>query len=373
MRILTRDGPSGVDDAFVELPAIVYRDDPDWIPEEASGVQRAFSTENDWFATGDAVTLCVPGVARLAVFRAHECCVDGHPAAFFGYWEEVGAPDAGGELFEAAKTWARAHGAERLYGPINFTTHGAYRLRLEAEPGARPFIGEPYNPTSYPARLESLGFAVARRYITQLNTAPLSAERIDLARRALVGAGYTLSPLDGNRWRSLLPEIKPLTDAIFAQNFAFTHVSYESFAKGYGESVARRLCPRTSRLAYGPGGDLAGFALVYPDYAPLANQSEGARRVPASELSFAEHALELERRGERTGIVRTIGVAPAHRGRGLSHALGAAVVSAGSAHYDRWMAALIREDNVSRRFGDTQPTVVRRYGLYVTDVTGGLR
>ena len=368
MRILTRDGRTGVDDAFVELPKHVYGDDPHWIPEESRELQGAFSSANDWFENGEAMTLCLPGAARLAVFRSHDCCVDGYPAAFFGYWEDVGDPSSSDVLFREATAWAREHGAERLYGPIDFTTHGRYRLLLDAEGGARPFVGEPYNPAHYPMRLESLGFQIARRYLTQMNTAPLRPERIVLARQALIDAGYTLVPLDGDRWRSLLPDLKPLTDAIFAQNFAFTHVSYDSFARGYGETVARRLCPRTSLVAYGPGGDMAGFVLVYPDYAPLVIQAEGNRRIVPSELSFSEHAAQLERRGERTGIVRTIGVAPAHRGRGLSHALGAAVVAAGSAYYDRWIAALIREDNLSRRFGDTQPVAVRRYGLYVTSV-----
>jgi GNAT superfamily N-acetyltransferase len=367
MLILTRDGPAGVDDAFLELPYLVYAGDPRWIPEESVGVRHAFSAANDWFATGVAMTMCVPGAARLAVFRGKDCCIDGRPSAFFGYWEHCGAPAASETLFREAKTWAREQGAERLYGPINFTTHGPYRLLLEAEPNGRPFVGEPYNPPTYPALLESLGFDVSRRYITQL-TSQLSADRLELARVALLGAGYTLVPLDGDRWRSLLPELKPLTDAIFAANFAFTPLSYENFARGYAETVARRLCPRTSILAYGPGSDIAGFVLVYPDYGPLVVQGAGADRIPPSSLSFAEHAPALEQRGERTGIVRTIGVAPAHRGRGLSNALGAAVVASGSRHYDRWMGALIREDNPSRRYGDSQQHTTRRYGLYVASV-----
>jgi hypothetical protein len=157
---------------------------------------------------------------------------------------------------------------------------------------------------------------------------------------------------------------------MFAQNFAFTPVSLESFARGYGEAVARRLCPRTSLIARGPGGDIAGFVLVYPDYAALANQAAGSERVTPSALTFDEHAPVLEKRGVRTGIVRTIAVAPAHRGRGLSHALGAAVVASGSAHYDRWIGALIREDNISRRFGDTQQHTIRRYALYAADLDG---
>jgi hypothetical protein len=79
----------------------------------------------------------------------------------------------------------------------------------------------------------------------------------------------------------------------------------------------------------------------------------------------------LERLGERTGILRTIGVAPRHRGRGLSNALGAAVLARGASHYDRWMAALIRDDNLSRLFGDSQPHSTRLYGLFACSLNGG--
>jgi GNAT superfamily N-acetyltransferase len=368
MRILMRDGVSGVDDAFVGLPSAVYADDPCWIPEEASVVRSAFSSANDWFANGAAVTMCIRNAARLAVFRTRDCCVDGRAAAFFGYWEQRGDGSSSQPLFREAQAWARDQGAERLYGPINFTTHGAYRLLTHAEPGAQPFVGEPYNPLEYPALLESLGFRIARRYITQISDGPLDTRRIDLARRMLLDAGYTLTPLDGSRWRAMLPDLKPLVDSMFARNFAFTPISYESFACGYGESVARRMCPRTSLVAHGPGGDIAGFVLVYPDYSPLVAQSAGSHRVAPSALSFVEHAPLLERRRPRTAIVRTIGVAPQHRGRGLSRALGAAVVASGVAHYDRWIGALIRDDNPSRRFGDTQAHTLRRYALYVADL-----
>jgi hypothetical protein len=369
MRFLVRDGSSGVDDAFVELPHAIYAGDPRWIPEDPAGVHAEFSTRNDWFENGEAVTMCVPGQARLAVLRANDCCVDGHPAAFFGYWEQRSAA-ASDALIREARIWALDHGAERLYGPINFTTHGAYRLLIAAEPGARQMLGEPYNPPSYPALLETLGFKVARRYITQLSAGTLDTSQLEIARVGLLDAGYTLTPLDGDTWRALLPEIKPITDAIFAQNFAFTSISYDNFARGYGESVARRMCPRTSLLARGPYGDIAGFVLVYPDYAPLLVQGAGANRIATDALSFDEHSALLDRPGERTAIVRTIGVAPAHRGRGLSNALGAAAVAKGAAHYDRWIAALIREDNVSRRFGDTQHHTLRHYALYTTALDG---
>lgn len=373
MKIITRDGPSGVDDAFVELPPLVYADDARWIPEDAGAVRLAFSHENDWFASGKAITLCIPGEARLGVFRASDCRIDDIPVAFFGYWEHRGESTASEALFREARTWAREQGAELLYGPIDFTTHGSYRLLLDAEPKARPFVGEPYNPPSYPPLLESLGFTIARRYITQVSTQRPDTGRIEAVRHRLLEAGYVLAPLDAARWRELLPEFKPLADTIFARNFAYTPVSYANFACGYAETVARRMCPRTSLVAYGPDGDIAGFVLVYPDYGSLAVQGAGEERVPASALTFEEHTPVLEQLGERTGILRTIGVAPRHRGRGVSNALGATVLAGGASHYDRWIAALIRDDNLSRLFGDSQPHSTRHYGLFVCRLDGGDR
>ena len=145
MRILERDARTGADDAFVQLPHALYAGDPCWIPDEEHVLRASFSAANDWFARGCALALCVPGRARLAVFRAPDCRVDGRPAAFFGYFEAGDDAVAAGALLERASEWARAAGAEVLYGPVDFDTLGRYRLRTAVEPGGGlPFPGEPY-------------------------------------------------------------------------------------------------------------------------------------------------------------------------------------------------------------------------------------
>jgi hypothetical protein len=45
-------------------------------------------------------------------------------------------------------------------------------------------------------------------------------------------------------------------------------------------------------------------------------------------------------------------------------ALGAAVIDRGVGRYDRWIGAMIRADNPSRRFGAEHMDVERRYALY---------
>jgi GNAT superfamily N-acetyltransferase len=370
MRVLTREGHHGLDDAFVALPHGLYAADPLWIPEEEEPLRRAFSYGNEWFTWGRAMTFCVPGRARLAVFRRDDCVVDGRPAAFFGYMESVDDAVALDALLALAREWARAEGAEILYGPIDFDTFGRYRLRTSAERSdAIPFPGEPYGRECYPALLERAGFCVARRYVSQIS---LGALRPDEGKRAaadaLLATGYTIEPLDGATWMALLPELHPRVNEIFADGFAFTPVSLVRFIATHGAGLARRLCPRASVIARAPDGELAGFLLVFPHYGPLVVQGAGSTRVPAGALSYDEHAPLLAARGERVGIVKTVGIAPAHRRRGLMDALVVATLDAGAPHYDRWLGALIRSDNPSGRYGAVRERMERAYSLYALEL-----
>lgn len=364
-RVLARDGRAGVDDAFAALPRLARGDDPRWIPEDPAALARAFSPANPWFAVGRAATLCVPGRARLAVFHDPCCRVEGAPTAFFGHWAHRGAPDATGALLAAAGEWARAAGATRLVGPVDFTTHGRYRVRLHAEPDALPFPGEPDDPADAPAVLAACGLVPVRHYVTQLGVPGRDAVAgRAAARRALLDAGYAIAPLDADGWLALLPEVYAAADAMFGANLAYTPLPEAAFVAAMGEPVARRLCPHTSLVARAPDGSLAGFVLVQPHWGALLVQGAPGGPVPAAALSYAEHAPRLAALGVRTAVARTVGVAPAHRRRGLMAALGATALERGRGRYDRWMAALVRDDNPSRRFGAAHAAAERRYALY---------
>ena len=371
MKIGVRDAVTGISDAFLALPHAVYADDPLWIPEEEPAVRRAFSASNPWFVSGSAASLCIDGHARLAVFRPHGCVVEGRPAAWFGYLEMHDDADAAAAILAEAESWARTRGAEVLYGPIDFNTFGRYRLRVTAEPGGMPFPGEPYNPMYYPPLVERAGFSVAQEYVTQIGAIrprPLEARR-EMA-RAIAESGYAIEPLDGASWLAALPELHCRADEIFGESFAYTPVTYAQFAATHGAPVARRLCPRASVLARGPEGDIAGFFLVFPHYGPLAIQGSTLGRVPASELSHGEHDPVLAAAGHTIAVGKTVGVSPRHRGRGLMSALGATVVDRGVGRYDRWVGAMIRADNPSRRFGAEHMELERSYALYRKTLVG---
>lgn len=353
---------------FLDLPRQVYRDDPFWIPESDAAVARAFDrAANPWFVGRESQTWCEPGRARLAAFHDPRLALDGEGAAFFGYFESTGdeAPEA--RLFAAAGAWARARGARSLVGPIDFSTFGRYRLRLSAEPGAVPFPGEPYGRPGYAQRLEAAGFARRETYVTQVADADTARSLRDARRDMpdrLRAQGYRFDSLRPAAWRARLPELHRLADAIFGGNFAYTPLPFAAFAAACGEALVSRCCPRTSVVAYGPGGDLAGLFLVQPHYGPLVVQEAGNERVPVEDLRYADHWPRLAARAFRQAVLKTVGVAAAHRRRGLMEAMTVEVLDRGDGLYDAWLGALIREGNPSRRFGAAEGVRERTYALY---------
>ena len=75
--------------------------------------------------------LWVGDKARAGLFFDKNLLMDDVPAACFGYWEGLNDPEAHRELLSHAEQWAREKGAKKLYGPINFSTYYAYRIRTD--------------------------------------------------------------------------------------------------------------------------------------------------------------------------------------------------------------------------------------------------
>ncbi len=357
----------GLPSGFTELPHRLYDGVDQWVPEDAQGLEKTFSASNPWLAQGEWACLSVEGSARLVAFHQPGLRVEGASVAFFGYWETEEQEGVDRAIFERAEAWARERGATELYGPINFTTYGNYRLRLAAEAGARTFPDEPYNPSTYPQLLEALGFELSQTYLTQIGEEePAKVLRRFKApiRRRLLETGYRFEALGHERWLASLPELHGIIDAIFGNNFAYSPLSFEAFAAKCGEGFIRRACPHASVLALGPEGDIAGFFLVYPHYGPLVTQGAGEGRVLAAALDYETHASTLRSHSWRGAVAKTVGVSPAHRRKGVMEALTVELFERGEDLYNQWFGAMIRADNPSRRYADGSTSGERWYGLY---------
>lgn len=358
---------SGLPAGFLALAQAVYAGDPHWIPEDQDAIRASFSPANPWFSKGSAIAACAPEECRAAAFVVPGLRIEGVSSGFFGFFESRGKPETERAMFDELERWSRTQGLDALYGPINFSTYGPYRIRLSAEPEADMFVGEPYNPPDYQARLERLGYSLHQGYCTQIfdsTIAPTVTKALHPALSRIKSEGYRVESLAPEVWMARLPELHPLVDTMFKNNFAYTPLSFETFERACGRAFADKLCPKRSLIVYGPAGDIAAFLLVYPHYGPLVCQGAGPSRLAVKDLNLAEHRNLLKDDGFEAAIYKTVGVAPEHRRMGVMEALTGAQHDLGVERAERWFGALMRDDNPSVRVGKRFASSVRRYGLF---------
>lgn len=336
---------------FFDVAQRVYREDPLWLPESAEMVrlqwQDALQDNGGLRAWFDLV----PERARLAGFYDDQQVIDGRRTAFFGFWDALDDLEANQRLFREFEHWARAQGADQVVGPINITTFGNYRVRLNAfEHGAFP--GEPYNPPYYASLLEAMGYGVCKRFYSWFGElagrAAAWAGRMEPVLAELRGQGWRFEPFAPADWAGALDDIYGLVDEIFGQNYAYRGISRQAFERGYGSALAQRFCPYASSRVTDPEGRLAAFFLVFPDYGPLLRQ--GAQPpLPASRVNFAEHFPQLP---QPLLLGKTGGVHPRYRQLGLFGLMTYLGSSWGESRYARVAATLVREDNPSRKVAE---------------------
>jgi len=351
---------------FHQLAGQVYAQDPKWLPESGAQLKAAFSTEHAYFEPSQKrkVWLSVqPGQSRLAGFYDPNQRIDDQSVAFFGFWETQNELAPNQTLFRELEQWAKQQGADVLYGPINFTTFNAYRIRLsDFDQGCFP--GEPYNPSYYVELMAQLGFSVNCRYKTDFLIPSEVMQGARLVKHKF-SRHFTFTELTGEFWLAHLAEFYAAIDVIFSENFAYSPISYDVFSSSYGASIAQRLCPKTSVLALDQKQRIAGFFLVFPDYAPLCCQGASAP-MALSEMSYAQHYAQLPE--PRLALGKTMGVLPRYRNKGLRGGLytilSAEVAERVAQHYAQTAACLMREGNPSQALVDRYRHHVRFYGLY---------
>ena len=209
---------------FLDLPGIIYRNDPLWVPPLWRDAVRMLNTrENPFFKHSTAAFFLAfdsndRPVARLA-------CLDHRPfntynnqkTAFFYLFEAMDMPGVSVSLFEAAAAWARARGLNRIIGPRGFSTLDGIGLLSEGFE-FRPALGIPYNPAYYVPMVEEAGFSMTGEILSGFMKPGFYRDpKIDLvAQKVQERWGLHIAQFHTRKdLRMLLPELERLyNDAI---------------------------------------------------------------------------------------------------------------------------------------------------------------
>lgn len=356
-------------EAFHHVALKVYQNDSLWLPETYAELANSFGTKNPYFSNAKAWLDYVPEQTRLAGFFNPELKIEGRAVAFFGYWETLDQLEPNQTLFLRFEQWAKANGAEMVYGPVNFSTHRLYRVRLNYfEHGCYP--GESYNPSYYPALLEKLGYSLDQQYYSLYSISDLPRiidfmSQYEGAPKIFQRKGLRIQPITPDYWYQNRQKFAQSIHKMFKQNFAYTEMPYEEFDRAVIEPFGRRLCPYVSTMALDAEDNIAGIYIVFPDYAPLMRQ--GAQNpVAAADINYEQHFPLLE---SPTGIAKVVASHPAYRRYGVTTMLVMeAVKQAVARGYIRLVAGMMRKEariSQMRGFGDPQFSDYEHlYGLF---------
>ncbi len=278
--------------------------------------------------------------------------------AYFGCWETTHDRLLNQRAFALLEADARQRGRLLLRGPLNVNTFHAYRLRLGEPPSWGHFDREPANPPFYPALLEQLGFGVCERFESRLlakANIPQAYSNKLLLLAGLAQLPVDIIPLNPGIWAQHEAELFALVQQVFRDNPAYRPISKAQFELRYNQQFAGKLCPYSSVLFRDKAlGQLVALSFCYPDYQSLA-------LAPGDLPNFQR---DYSRLTKKVLLVKTVGVHPDFRKRGLMSFLGAYGMVHFRELYDDVIFCLMRADNFSRHFSDGLPCETARYALF---------
>lgn len=269
---------------FLDVPARVYANDPNWVPPLRSSTAKQFAPSNPFLQYGqlqpfiaviegakgpEAVGRVVAAVNQRLIER------EGRQIGLFGFFECIADFAIAQALLDAACEWLRQQGMTAVRGPIDLSTHNSCLWLVDGF-DSPPMVMMPYNPAHYPEFAERLGWQKAKdayAYNFPLDK-PLPTE-FEKAYRIACKSGVTFRPLrtKGEGFEQDCLSLYHLFTTAFAGNWSSTPRTQEEFLEEAKE-LQSLVDPDVFPIAE-YNGEMIGFFMGLPDYNIPLKQVDG--------------------------------------------------------------------------------------------------
>ena len=148
---------------FLELPYILYKNDPNWVPPLRSEQKNQFILQKNPMLEHCCYQLFLlyqddRVAGRIAAFTDQLALETWkQPIGLIGSFECINNQEAAHLLLESAKKWNQSQGMKWMRGPWSFASQ-EWGLVIEGY-SPPPVIFAPYNPPYYNDFLSNFGFA----------------------------------------------------------------------------------------------------------------------------------------------------------------------------------------------------------------------
>ncbi len=280
----------------------------------------------------------------------------------FGFLELEEDQEAFDALLEAAASWLRARGCERMVGPMDFQLNDESGVLIEGF-ALEPMIRQPWHPPYYQRLCDAAGLTKAMdlyswylRVGERDKVLPILPK---VAQRAKTKYGLTMRRMSRRHLRREMDEFAKVYNAAWSANWGFVPYSKEDL-----DELAR-----TYQLVYSRDwfmvaeidGETVAMAIAVPDINQVLKKMRG-RLLPLGWWYYLNKGRIMDR--VRVGF---LGVMPEHQHTGAAAALYMEQYDTAERTRQKWgEASWILETNSSMNRGleAMGGRIVKRYRVY---------
>ncbi len=265
-------------DLFLEVPALVYANDPHWVPPIRSSIAKQFAPDNPFFQYGQLQQFIAlagepnadgekQAIGRIVAAVNHRLIERyGEKIGLFGFFECVNDFAVAQALFNAACDWLQQQGMSQVRGPIDLSTHNNCLFLIDGF-DSPPMVMMPYNPAYYPAFMDRDGWRKAKdAYAYNFPLDKPLPDEFEKAYRIACKSGVTFRPLrtKGEGFQQDCISLYHLFTKAFADNWSSTPRTLEEFLEEAKE-LQSLVDPDVFPIAE-YNGEMIGFWMGLPDY-----------------------------------------------------------------------------------------------------------
>jgi GNAT superfamily N-acetyltransferase len=280
----------------------------------------------------------------------------------FGFLELEEDPEVLDALLAAAETWLRAHGCDRMVGPMDFQINDESGVLIEG--GDRePLIRQPWHPPYYQRLCEGAGLTKVMDLLSWDlsidNRAGINPSLPRIAERAHTRYGITLRKMQRRHLRREMDEFATVYNAAWSGNWGFVPYS-KADLDAYALDM-QLVYSRDWFMVAEQEGKTIAMAITIPDINQVLKRMKG-RLLPLGWVYYLRRNQIIDRL--RVGF---LGVLPEYQHTGVGAALYMehfAAAERGRQKYGEAGFTLETNSSMNRGLKAMGGTIVKRWRVY---------
>jgi GNAT superfamily N-acetyltransferase len=306
---------------FIDLPYRLHANQPRWVPP-LKLERRLFLSRrmNAFFTHGEAEYFLALRDGRVVgritahvnhPFNEHH----GRNWGWFGFLEFEQDPEALAALLDAAASWLRSRGKERMVGPASFALNDEAGILVEGY-DLRPLILQPWHPPYYRELLEQAGMSKAMDLL-MWNLEVSDRSKVlpvifELAEKVQSEHGIRVRPMRRLQLRKDLDAFAAVYNAAWSQNWDFVPYS-KADLDAYHLDLQLAFDKHWFMIAEKEDtGEVVGMAITVPDLNQALERMNG-KLLPLGWWKFLRKGSYVDR--VRVGF---LGVKPEYQHTGVA-------------------------------------------------------